>query len=116
MLNPDDILTGNSLFMVFLGWEKKLDDKFMFPKFFPETTAKGYELKGAEDAKFHKSFDWLVWVIRKALVLKMAHKLNKVLRAWYELDIERAWLEMVEVVEWYNEGKNNSDDCRYYVG
>jgi hypothetical protein len=105
MLNPDDILTGNSLFMVFLGWEKKLDDKFMFPKFFPETTAKGYELKGAEDAQFHKSFDWLRPVIKKAVALKRARKLNKVMEAWTKMDIERAWLEMVAVVEWYNESK-----------
>jgi hypothetical protein len=105
MLNPDEILTGNSLIMVFLGWEKRPDDKFMFPKFFPETTAKGYELKGAEDAAFHKSFDWLQPVIKKAVALKIARKLNKVMEAWTKMDIERAWLEMVAVVKRYNESK-----------
>jgi hypothetical protein len=109
MMNPDEEMEGNKLIAEFLEWEKRPDDKFMFPSGYPVTgNDTGHTLKGIEDAEFHKSFDWLVPVIRKAIALKIARKLNKVMKAWGEMDIEKSWSEMVAVVQWYNQNSSKA--------
>ena len=85
---------GNKLIWVFM--ERNLQDaRYTMP----------------ELLRYHKSWDWLMPVVRKAYKMigvetyKLDDEFDRIHSILFSADIELVWDQTVEFIQWYNENK-----------
>lgn len=131
-MTPQEILEGNKLIASFMGYEKSSEDKdFVFYK---HPDGKGIVIQSQHDYKvfhthelmeikrfiFHRSWDWLMPVVKKCSESfehhqydseKYYHITEEIFHPDYSLsefmdaDIEAVFERVVKYIKWYNQNK-----------
>ena len=131
-MTPQEILEGNKLLAEFMGYEKSSEDKDFI--FYKHPDGKGIVIQSQHDCKvfhthelmeikgfiFHRSWDWLMPVVKKCSESFEHHQYDSEeyyhiteeifhpdysLSEFMDADIEAVYSRVVTYIKWYNQNK-----------
>ena len=132
-MTPQEILEGNKLLAEFMGYEKSSEDKDFI--FYKHPDGKGIVIQSQHDCKvfhthelmeikgfiFHRSWDWLMEVVRKIELIGYTVSVSKnrcrisnfknianvglTINTSEDNKIKAVWYACVEFIKWYNQNK-----------